>query len=319
MCILTAPQTKLEWSSGTFWFPLGGQSITRLEDVQSLLRGRDWQIAPAEIRSWRLRSGREHHGSGTPAWGRIKRGHRIRRNRREAPLLYRGHSVRGAAGGGSGVIWSSDGSIITNAHMARGMHVKIQLWDGRGFDAVIASRDARRDLALLRIGATNLPSVSVADSSQVRLGELAIAIGNPLGFVGALTTGVVHTVGPVRGLGSQSWVQADVRLAPGNSGGPLADARGYLIGINTMIAGRLALAIPSNAVRDFLSTGPSDAWLGVTIHPVRIPRRNSTGASVQSFGLLLCEVDPDSPASSASLMPGDILLGTEEQALCVAR
>jgi serine protease Do len=218
----------------------------------------------------------------------------------------------GSRGSGSGVIWSSDGSIITNAHVARGMHVKIQLWDGREFDAVIASRDARRDLALLRIGAMNLPSVSVADSSQVRPGELAIAIGNPLGFVGALTTGVIYTVGPLRGLGSQSWVQADVRLAPGNSGGPLADARGCLIGINTMIAGRLALAIPSNAVRDFLSTGPSDAWLGVTVHPVRIPRR-SAAPNVQAFGLLLCEVQPDSPASSASLMPGDILLGTEEQ------
>ena len=218
----------------------------------------------------------------------------------------------GGRSSGSGVIWSSDGSIITNAHVARGMHAKIQLWDGREFDAAIASRDARRDLALLRIGAMNLPSVSVADSSQVRPGELAI--GNPLGFVGALTTGVIHTVGPLRGLGSQSWVQADVRLAPGNSGGPLADACGYLIGINTMIAGRLASSlIPSNAVRDFLSTSPSDAWLGVTVHPVRIPRRSAAVPSVQSFGLLLCEVEPDSPASSASLMPGDILLGTEEQ------
>jgi serine protease Do len=218
----------------------------------------------------------------------------------------------GGRGSGSGVIWSSDGSIITNAHVARGMLVKVQLWDGQAFDATIASRDSRRDLALLRIGAMNLPSVSVADSSQVRPGELAIAVGNPLGFVGALTTGVIHTVSPLRGLGSQSWVQADVRLAPGNSGGPLADARGRLIGINTMTAGRLALAIPSNVVRDFLSTGPSDAWLGVTVHPVRIPRPNAAGRSVQAFGLLLCEVEPDSPASSASLLPGDVLLGTEE-------
>jgi serine protease Do len=218
----------------------------------------------------------------------------------------------GGRGSGSGVIWSSDGSIITNAHVARGMLVKVQLWDGRAFDATIASRDSRRDLALLRIGAMNLPSVSVADSSQVRPGELAIAVGNPLGFVGALTTGVIHTVSPLRGLGSQSWVQADVRLAPGNSVGPLADARGRLIGINTMTAGRLALAIPSNVVRDFLSTGPSDAWLGVTVHPVRIPRPNAAGRSVQAFGLLLCEVEPDSPASSASLLPGDVLLGTEE-------
>jgi len=219
----------------------------------------------------------------------------------------------GGRGSGSGVIWSSDGSIITNAHVARGTRVKVQLWDGREFDATIASRDSRRDLALLRIGAMNLPSVSVADSSQVRPGELAIAIGNPLGFVGALTTGVIHTVSPLRGLGSQSWVQADVRLAPGNSGGPLADARGRLIGINTMIAGRVALAIPSNVVRDFLSTGPSDAWLGVTVHPVRIPRPNATGSSVQAFGLLLCEVEPHSPASSASLLPGDILLGSGEE------
>ena len=219
----------------------------------------------------------------------------------------------GGRGGGSGVIWSSDGSIITNAHVARGMRVKVQLWDGRELDATIASCDSRRDLALLRIGASNLPSVSVADSSQVRPGELAIAIGNPLGFVGALTTGVIHTVGPLRGLGSQSWVQANVRLAPGNSGGPLADARGRVIGINTMIAGRLALAIPSNVVRDFLSTGPPDAWLGVTVHPVRIPRRSAAGASVQGFGLLLCEVEPHSPASSASLLPGDILLSCREQ------
>ena len=225
----------------------------------------------------------------------------------------------GGRGSGSGVIWSSDGSIITNAHVARGMRVKVQLWDGREFDATIASRDSRRDLALLRIGAMNLPSISVADSSQVRPGELAIAIGNPLGFVGALTTGVIHTVGPLRGLGSQSWVQADVRLAPGNSGGPLADARGCLIGINTMIAGRLALAIPSNVVRDFLSTGPSDAWLGVTVHPVRIPRRKAAGASVQAFGLLLCEVEPHSPASSASLLPGDILLGYRRRNLRIAR
>src|SRR5579862_5167378 len=190
-------------------------------------------------------------------------------------------------GSGSGVLWSSNGSVITNAHVARGMQVKVQLWDGREFDASIASRDTRRDLALLRIGAMNLPSVSVADSSHVRPGELAIAIGNPLGFVGALTTGVIHTVGPIRGLGSQSWVQADVRLAPGNSGGPLADARGCLIGINSMIAGRLALAIPSNVVRDFISAGPSDTWLGVTVHPVRIPGSNAVGASVQRFGLLL--------------------------------
>src|ERR1700682_3283279 len=122
--------------------------------------------------------------------------------------------------------------------------------DGREFDATVKSRDPRVDLAELRIDAANLPAASAADSSQVRPGEIAIAIGNPLGFVGALTTGVIHGVGPLRRLGSQSWIQADIRLAPGNSGGPLADARGRVIGINTMVAGTLALAIPSNTGHD---------------------------------------------------------------------
>jgi serine protease Do len=155
-----------------------------------------------------------------------------------------------------------------------------------------------------------LPAASAADSSELRPGELAIAIGNPMGFVGALATGVIHAAGPIRGLGQRSWVQADVRLAPGNSGGPLANARGHVVGINTMVAGGLALAIPSNAVRDFLSAGPANAWLGVTVHPALIPR--SAGAG-KSFGLVVLEVEPGSPADMASLMPGDILLGTEEK------
>ena len=165
----------------------------------------------------------------------------------------------GGCGAGSGVIWSSDGIVVTNAHVVHGSRVSVQLWDGREFEAAIQSRDARRDLAQLRIAAANLPAASAADSAELRPGELAIAIGNPLGFVGALATGVIHAVGPLRGLGRQDWVQADVRLAPGNSGGPLANAHGRVVGINTMVAGSLALAIPSNAVRDFLCAGPANA------------------------------------------------------------
>ena len=216
----------------------------------------------------------------------------------------------GGRGNGSGVIWSADGAIITNAHVARASQMRIQLWDGREFDAALVSRDTRRDLAELRITAANLPSAAAADSSQVRPGELAIAIGNPLGFVGALTTGVIHAVGPLRHFGSEPWVQADVRLAPGNSGGPLADARGRVIGINTMVAGRLALAVPSNSVTSFLAAGPIDAWLGVIVAPVRVPR---PGTRAKAFGLVLLEVEPDSPAANASLLPGDILLGTDEK------
>ncbi len=214
----------------------------------------------------------------------------------------------GGRGSGSGVIWSSDGLIVTNAHVARGSNTRVQLWDGREFDATVTARDPRSDLATLRIPANSLPAASPADSSQLRPGELAIAIGNPLGFVGALTTGVIHAIGPLRGLGQQTWVQASVRLAPGNSGGPLADASGRVVGINAMVAGRLALAVPSNAVRDFLAAGPGHAWLGVAVHPVRLPRLNG-----RTFGLVLLEVEPGSPAAQASLMAGDILLGTEEK------
>src|ERR1700736_5036085 len=186
----------------------------------------------------------------------------------------------GRRGNGSGVIWSSDGLIVTNAHVARCQNLRVQLWDARELEATLVSANPVRDIAALRVNANNLPAASVADSSRVRPGELAIAIGNPLGFVGALTTGVVHAVGPLPGLGPQSWVQAGVRLAPGNSGGPLADAAGRVIGINTMVAGRLALAIPSNAVSDFLSADPADGWLGITVCPVQVP---PTGSRAPTF------------------------------------
>ena len=211
-------------------------------------------------------------------------------------------------GSGSGVIWSSDGSIVTNAHVVRGSRASVQLWDGRQFEAAITSRAFGHDLAHLRIPTKELPAASVADSSHIRPGELAIAIGNPLGFVGALTTGIIHAIGPLGDSGSQEWVQAGVRLAPGNSGGPLADARGRVIGINTMVARGLALAIPSNAVRGFLAGAAPDRWLGVAVRPVRVPR----GAGRKGeFGLLLLDVEDGSPAATASLLPGDILLGIE--------
>lgn len=217
----------------------------------------------------------------------------------------------GSKGNGSGVLWSSDGLIVTNAHVAQTARAEVSLWDGREFRAEVTSRDARRDLAALRISAGELRTAEAGDSSRVRPGEIAIAVGNPLGFVGALTTGVVHAVGPVRGLGSQSWVQSDVRLAPGNSGGPLADARGHIIGINAMIAGRLALAIASNEVTCFLNgeSGADSLRLGVSVMPVRLPR----SIAGRKFGLMLASVEPGTPAARASLLPGDILLGTAEK------
>jgi serine protease Do len=213
----------------------------------------------------------------------------------------------GRRGNGSGVVWTSNGTIITNAHVARGSQAHVTLWDGRDFDGEVVSRDLRRDLAALQIPASGLTAATAADSSQIRPGEVAIAVGNPLGFLGALTMGVVHCVAPLRAIGARRWVQADIRLAPGNSGGPLADAHGRVIGINTMVAGRLALAIPSNDVSLFLRGNSGAHWLGVTVSPVRLPRSGEN-----HFGLVVVGIEPGSPAATASLLPGDILLGTPE-------
>jgi serine protease Do len=215
----------------------------------------------------------------------------------------------GGRGSGSGVVWDEGGLIVTNAHVARGPRAQVTLWDGRELLAKVEARDPRRDLASLRIAANGLTAAIAADSSGVRPGEVAIAVGNPLGFLGAMTMGVVHAVGPVRGLGERRWVQADVKLAPGNSGGPLADVQGRVMGINTMVAGRVALAIPSNEVSRFLLGDTGGQWLGMTVRPVRLPR-----APGFAFGLVALEIQPGSPAATASLLPGDILLGTEERA-----
>ncbi|MDQ1389560.1 MAG: hypothetical protein QOF56_3014 [Acidobacteriaceae bacterium] len=212
----------------------------------------------------------------------------------------------GGRGFGSGVILGADGLIVTNAHVVRSSHAQVKLWDGRTLDAAVTSRDLSRDLAALLASASGLPAATLADSSKARVGELVLAVGNPLGFVGALSTGIIHAAGSVHGLGMSSWLQADVKLAPGNSGGPLANAQGRVLGINTMVAGGLALAIPSNDVARFLADGPSHSVLGIEVRPVRIVVRDEN-----RIGLLLMGVTPGGPASMASLMIGDILVGVD--------
>lgn len=209
-------------------------------------------------------------------------------------------------GFGSGVILGADGLIVTNAHVVRSSHAQIKLWDGRTLDAAVSSRDLTRDLAALLASASGLPAATLADSSKARVGELVLAVGNPLGFVGALSTGIIHAAGSVHGLGMSSWLQADVQLAPGNSGGPLANAQGRVLGINTMVAGGLALAIPSNDVARFLANWPSHSVLGIEVRPVRI-----VVSDENRIGLLIMGVTPGGPASMASLMIGDILVGVE--------
>src|SRR5215831_6866032 len=126
---------------------------------------------------------------------------------RRSTVVVRG----GSRGGGSGVVCYADGLIVTNAHVLGGRRASIQLWDGRELEADIRQMDRSRDLAALQVSSQGLPAAVLADSTRVRAGELALAIGNPMGFVGALSTGVIHGVGPLPGLGAASWVQASLR------------------------------------------------------------------------------------------------------------
>jgi serine protease Do len=222
-------------------------------------------------------------------------------------------------GGGSGVIWSQDGQIVTNAHVVEGAgasvaaeRIEVELWDGRSLPGRIVKRDRRRDVAVLKLEAVGLPAATAGDSNALRVGELVIAVGNPFGFTGAASTGVVHRLnwdeGP-RGFRDRSRVVSQLRLAPGNSGGPLANARGEVVGINTMIAGGLAFAIPSHSVADFLTaplqTGSTaQAGLGVVVRPISLDRRSG-----RQLGFIVLEVSPDSAADGASLLQGDILIG----------
>lgn len=219
------------------------------------------------------------------------------------------HVVAGRRSGGSGVIWDRGGSIVTNAHVVRDRKLTVRLWDGREFPARAVKSDVRRDLALLHVEGPELAAAPAGDSSALRPGELVVAVGNPLGFTGAVSTGVVHALGPVAGLGPQHYVQATVRLAPGNSGGPLANGAGAVIGINTMVAaGGLGLAVPSNTVRRFLA-GTAGRGLGVTVQPVRIA---GTGSGI---GWIVLEVGAGSAAERSSIQPGDILTGVNDRAL----
>jgi serine protease Do len=219
------------------------------------------------------------------------------RLRRSTVQVFSGERDRG---GGSGVIWSDGGLIVTNAHVARSTNLQVELWDGRSFQARVVSHDPQRDLAALRIAAGGLTPAVAGDSSALRPGELAIAIGSPLGFAGALSTGVIHSVGPLPEMGRQSWVRASVRLAPGNSGGPLANAQGHVIGINTAIVNGLGIAVPSGEVGKFLRRGARPR-LGVVLRPVAYDGTR--------WGMLILEVESGGAADIASLRVGDILVG----------
>ena len=162
-------------------------------------------------------------------------------------------TVQVRAGGrsaGAGVVWLRSGTVITNAHVASGRRAEVVLPDGRAVTAVVAGRDPRRDLAALAVTGDDLEPALRADARGLRAGELLVALGHPLGVAYAAALGVVHRA-PTGARGPSGWLHADIMLAPGNSGGPLADAQGRVVGINAMIVGGLGFAVPTHVVEAF--------------------------------------------------------------------
>ena len=155
-------------------------------------------------------------------------------------------------GAGSGIIWSADGLIVTNAHVARTEHATIVLWNGRELDGVVTAHDPRRDLATIAIDpdTVTLSAATIGHPTDLRTGDLVVALGHPWGITGSIALGIIHEVETRRG--APRWIRADIRLAPGNSGGPLTDARGRVVGVNTLIAGGLGVAVPATTVSRFL-------------------------------------------------------------------
>ena len=218
----------------------------------------------------------------------------------------------GRGGTGSGFLFTANGYILTNSHVVHGAAVaSVALTDGRRFDAELVGEDPHSDLAVVRVRADGLPTLELGSSRELRPGQLAVAIGSPLGFQTTVTAGVVSAVG--RTLRSQSGrlmdgiVQTDAALNPGNSGGPLLDSRGRVIGVNTaVIAGAqgLCFAIPVDTAKFVAGELIRDgrvrrAWLGVAGQEVRDSRRGA---------LRVVGVEPDSPAERAGVLRGDLLL-----------
>jgi serine protease Do len=221
-------------------------------------------------------------------------------------------SVRVAAhGAGAGVVWRPDGLIVTNAHVASRERAEVVFDDGRTLPARLVAREPANDLAALCVEARDLPAVTVADSDALRVGQLVFALGHPLGEPYSAAVGIVRAVDQPQpdGAAARRVVQADLTLFPGNSGGPLLDAHGAVVGINSMVMPpRLALAVPSAEVVRFLGLG-GRARLGVRLQAVGLPPPLVARLGLRGDGgAMIVEVLPDEPAAAAGLLPGDILV-----------
>ncbi|MEW6454326.1 MAG: trypsin-like peptidase domain-containing protein [Pseudomonadota bacterium] len=226
-------------------------------------------------------------------------------------------------GMGSGVIISPDGLVLTNSHVVDGARdLRLTDTEGRTMEARLIGEDPDTDLALLRAGAArHLESATLGDSKKLRRGQLAVAIGNPLGFESTVTAGVISALG--RSLRARTGrliedvIQTDAALNPGNSGGPLVSSRGEVIGINTaVIAGAqgICFAVASNTAQYVLSEliqhgRVRRAFIGVAGQTVAVSRRHARAAEIDNaFGAMITGVEPDKPADVAGLMSYDVIV-----------
>lgn len=213
---------------------------------------------------------------------------------------------------GAGIIWAAEGLVVTNAHVAQRDRLTVEHADGWRAAARVVARDGDHDLAALRVeGQSALTPVTVGEASTLRPGELVIALGHPLGVPHALSLGVVQrSTQAVRSqqgdTATSELVRADVRLAPGNSGGPLADSRGRVVGVNTLVASGLGVAVAVERVRRFVAELAPGPRLGVVVRPVQVRRRGATVAA-STVGLLVLEVARGSAADRGGVLPGDVL------------
>jgi S1-C subfamily serine protease len=233
--------------------------------------------------------------------------------------------VRHGRSGGSGVVITPDGYVLTNSHVVEGAdEVEVVFADGASYRAPVVGTDAATDLALVRVLGPSLPAAELGDSDALRVGQLVIAIGDPLGLQSTVTTGVVSALG--RSLRAkdgriiENVIQTDAALNPGNSGGPLVDTHGKVVGVNTAIIAQaqgIAFAIPAATARLVATSLIREgrvrrAYLGISGAPTPIGRQlsHALGLGVES-GIRVLEVTPNSPAKRAGIREGDILVALD--------
>jgi len=237
------------------------------------------------------------------------------------------HDASGGGGMGSGFLITPDGFALTNSHVVHGRErLKATTQDGDTLDATLVGEDPATDVALIRLAARDLPFAELGDSESLQVGQLVIAMGNPLGFQSTVSTGVVSALG--RSMRSQqgrlieSIVQHTAPLNPGNSGGPLLDSRGRVVGINTAIiamAQGLGFAVPSSTARwvltELLSHGKVRRLsLGIAAAPVLIPRRLVRELDLLADrGVEVAELVPRGPAETAGVQTGDIVVAVNDR------